>query len=127
MQYSTIVVQYIIPGFQVSPAGAAAVASGFLKDLIAAGHLDKDMAYLALDPTKLRRAREMLMAGASEFEDARAQAEMIGGISYDGRKDKTRALAEDSNGQLHPRIIKEEHISVTVELQGPLVFQPMHS
>ena len=51
----------------MSPAGAAAVASGFLKDLIAAGHLDKDMAYLALDPSKLRRAREMVMAGASDF------------------------------------------------------------
>ena len=43
---------------------------------------------------------------------------MIAGISYDGRKDKTRALVEDSNGQVHPRIIKEEHLSVTVDPKG---------
>ena len=32
------------------------------------------------------------------------------GISFDGRKDLTRALIPDSTGKLHPRIIKEQHI-----------------
>ena len=40
------------------------------------------------------------------------------GISFDGRKDLTRALIPDSTGKLHPRIIKEQHISVTAEPSG---------
>ena len=47
--------------FEVSPAAEAAVASGFLRDLIDAGYLSKDKAYLALDPSKVRRARESVM------------------------------------------------------------------
>ena len=39
--------------FDVSPAGGAAVATGYLRDLIAAGHLSKDLSYLTLDPYKL--------------------------------------------------------------------------
>ena len=41
--------------FDVSPTHAAA---GFLKDLIAAGHLSKQMDFLAIDPNKLDRARQ---------------------------------------------------------------------
>ena len=85
--------------FDVSPAAGAAVATGYLKDLIAAGHLSKDLSYLTLDPNKLRRARQSVMA-----------------IYFDGRKDKTRAMLPDLCGRLHPKIVKEEHVSVT---QGP--------
>ena len=55
--------------FEISPAAAAAVASGFLKDLISAGYLSKDMSFLAVDPSKLRRARESVMGGATKSED----------------------------------------------------------
>ena len=41
----------------ISAAAAATVASEFLKDLIAAGHLAPEMAYLACDPSKMKRAR----------------------------------------------------------------------
>ena len=44
--------------------------------------------------------------------------EKITGIYFDGIKDKTRALIPDSFGKVHPRIVKEEHISVTVEPSG---------
>ena len=44
--------------FQVPPAATAAVLTGFLRDLIDAGHLSPDLAYLAVDPSKIRRARE---------------------------------------------------------------------
>ena len=104
--------------FDVSPAASAAVATGFLKDLIAAGHLGEDMAYLALDPSKLRRARQSVMTKAQEKEELRASEEPIESIYFDGRKDKTRALVPDSRGKLHPRIIKEEHMSVTWEPYG---------
>ena len=43
------------------------------------------------------------------------------GISFDGRKDLTRALIPDSTGKLHPRIIKEQHISLTAEPSGRYV------
>jgi hypothetical protein len=94
------------------------VATGFLKDLISAGHLSEDKASLAVDSHKMKRAREKVMSAASETEDARAQEETIRAIGYDGRKDKTRAMVPDSRGQLHPRMIKEEHISVTAEPSG---------
>ena len=37
---------------------------------------------------------------------------------YDGRKDWTKTLISDKYGKLHPRVIKEEHISVTWEPTG---------
>ena len=42
----------------------------------------------------------------------------IQGIYFDGRRDVTRAIVPDVNGNLHPRMIKEEHVSVTVEPAG---------
>lgn len=104
--------------FDVSPAAAAAVATGFLKDLIAAGHLPDKMEFLAMDPNKLRRARQTVMTKAQEKEEVRATEEKIESIYFDGRKDKTRAMLPDSRGQLHPKIIKEEHVSVTWEPHG---------
>ena len=40
------------------------------------------------------------------------------GISFDSRKDLTRTLVQDKYGQLHPRLVREEHISVTTEPNG---------
>ena len=39
-------------------------------------------------------------------------------IYFDGRRDSTRTMINDSNGQLHPIIIKDQHITVTVEPGG---------
>ena len=89
------------------------MASGFLKDLIAAGHLSQEMSYLILDPCKLRRARQGVMTSAQEQDTIRATEETIRAISFDGRKDNTRVLLPGSDKSLHPRMIKEEHISVT--------------
>ena len=47
--------------YNVSSAASAAIASGFLKDLIEAGHLDPSMSYLAVDPGKVQRARENVL------------------------------------------------------------------
>ena len=76
--------------FDVSPAAAAAVATGYLKDLIAAGHLSQEMSYLTLDPCKLRRARQEVMTSAQEQDTFIATEEKITAISFDGRKDNTR-------------------------------------
>jgi hypothetical protein len=80
----------------------ATIASSFLKDLIAAGHLSPEMAYLACDPGKDKH-----------------QTEKIVGISYDGRRDKhTRAMVPGATGKLKMRMITEEHESVTEEPSG---------
>ena len=71
------------------------MVSGFLRDLIAARHLEEDLAYLVVDPSKMRRAREAVMGGATAVEDTKAKEEIIEAIYFDGRKDKTRALVED--------------------------------
>ena len=39
-------------------------------------------------------------------------------IYFDGRKDSTRTMIDDSNGQLHPIFIKEQHITMTIEPGG---------
>ena len=103
----------------MSPSAAATIASEFLKDLIAAGHLDPDMAYLACDPSKLYRARKAAMEDAREQDLEKHKEAKIVGMGYDGRKDKhTRAMVEDSHGMVKMRMIKEEHISVTEEPDG---------
>ena len=104
--------------YDVSSAAAAAIATGYLKDLIAAGHLPADKAYLALDPSKVRRGREKVMTGAKIKEEKKAKEEEIVGIGYDGRKDLTRVLLADTQGKVHPRLVKEEHVSVTWEPTG---------
>ncbi|KAG0698754.1 hypothetical protein GWK47_025973 [Chionoecetes opilio] len=104
--------------FDVLPTAAAALASGFLQDLIADGHLSPDISYLVCDPNKLRRARQDAMASARDLDQGKHQGTKIVGLSYDGRKDKTRAMVPDSYGKLHPRLIREEHVSVTEEPSG---------
>ena len=72
----------------VSPASAALIASAYLKDLIAAGHLHSDMSYLACDPKKLVRARKRAMSEATE-ESSDGQTEIVGiGYVHHGRRDK---------------------------------------
>ena len=55
--------------FDISPAAAAACSTGFLQDMIAAGHLSSDMSYMACDPNKLRRARMDSMATARAMDE----------------------------------------------------------
>ena len=76
----------------VPAAAAAAVATGFLKDLIADGHIPANKAYLAIDPSKVQRARENVMTGLQLKEERKAKEEDIVGIGYDGRKDQTRVF-----------------------------------
>ena len=108
--------------YDVSSAAAAAIASGFLKDLIEEGYINKDKSYLALDANKVRRARESVMMKSSRMEDSRAMEQNIQAVYFDGRKDNTRVMLMDENGVLHPRIVKEEHVSVSSEPDGKYLF-----
>ena len=103
----------------VSPAAAATVASEFLKDLILAGHLSPDKAYLACDPSKLARARKDVMKESHKHDVDDKVTEKLVGMGYDGRKDKhTRAMVSDSFGKVRMRTITEEHVSVSEEPSG---------
>ena len=76
------------------------------------------MAYLALDPKKVYRAKDKVMKVAKLNEENQAENNYIVGIAYDGRKDMAKVLLADSEGRMHQRLIKEEHISVTWEPSG---------
>ena len=104
--------------FQVSPAATAPVLCGFLRDLIEDKHRSEDMSHLAVDPSKMRRAREAVMGGATKVEDSKAKAEIIEAICFDGRKHKTKVMAKVPQVKLHPRVVKEEHMNLTAEPQG---------
>ena len=107
--------------FGVSPAASAAIASSFLQDLISAGHLSSDKLYLVCDAFKLERARKEAMAESTMKDTSRLQEKDVIGISFDGRKDITRTYIPDRKGTLHPRLVKENHISVTLEPSGEYV------
>ena len=103
----------------MSPTAAAAISSSYLKDLIAAGHLPAEFSYLAVDPSKMVRARKAAMKDAVLTDEAKHEGEKIVGMSYDGRRDKrTRAMVPDSFGKMRMRVITEEHESVTEEPSG---------
>ena len=118
--------------FTVSPGAAAAIATGFLQDLIAGGHINPDLAYLACDPNKVRRARQEAMTMAGAIDKEKYQGVKITGLGYDGRKDpQTRAMVPDSHGKLHLCLIHEEHVSVTDEPSGKYLWhfvpeEPVH-
>lgn len=92
--------------YGVSPAATAAIASGFLQDLIQAGILSGDHAYLACDPFKVSRARQNSMENAKIKDKSTLSNSGIIGISFDSRKDVTRILIPDQFGQLHPRLVR---------------------
>ncbi|XP_065660335.1 uncharacterized protein LOC136084117 [Hydra vulgaris] len=104
--------------FGISPAATAAIATSYLQDLIEAGFLTPEYSYLACDPSKLMRARKKVMVVAKNNDHFNLPKADNIGIYFDGRKDSIRAMINDSNGQLHPIIIKEQHITVTIEPGG---------
>ena len=104
--------------YGVSPAASAAIVSSYLQDLINAGHLPSDKIYLACDPKKLDRARKKVMSVSTLEDTTRLENKDIVGVSFDGRKDITQSYIPDPSGVLHPRLIKEYHISVTLEPKG---------
>ena len=105
--------------YGLSATQTAAVATGFLKDLINAGILGPEYSYLAVDKSKVMRAKSTIISGASEDGDRECMEGDIRGIFFDGRKDFTKHMVKDViTGSLHPRVIKENHVSVTSEPDG---------
>ena len=76
--------------FGTSQSETAAITSGFLLDLIEAGHLQPEMAYLAVNKEKVSRGKTAVMKMAGERGDTAATEDQITAIFFDGRKDKTQ-------------------------------------
>ena len=109
--------------YGVSSTASAALCSSFLADLIKGKVLPPEYEYLAVDKSKVARAKERVMKESRAKDEERNQDEVISGIFADGRKDKTKVLVEDATtGRYHQRIVKEEHVSVTSEPDGRYLF-----
>ena len=102
--------------YGISSRAGAAIASEFLKDLIAAEYLKPEMSFLACDGKKIARAKEKIMKKSRENDTK----EKIIGIAYDGRKDSnTKSMVRDSaTGNMKMVTIKEDHETVTIEPSG---------
>ena len=78
-----------------------------------------EMSYLALDHSKLARARKAAMESSRENDKDKYKTENIVGMSYDGRRDKhLQAMVADSSCKLIMRVVTKEHKSVTNEPSG---------
>ena len=109
--------------FGISDGATAAIASGFLRDLIEAGHLPPSMSYLALDRSKVSRGKEAVTRVAKEKGDEDTDSKTITAVFFDGRKDKTKVLELNSEtNRYHQKTIIENHISLTLESDGQYQF-----
>lgn len=109
--------------FGVSDGATAAIVSGFLKDMISAGHLEANKSYLAVDRSKVSNGKEEVIRTATEKEKYKNHETDIKGIFFDGRKDNTKILTYDHlTKRYNQRIYKENHIAVTSEPDGQYRF-----
>ena len=69
--------------FGVSDGATAAIASGFLCDLIENGHLDPSKSYLAMDSSKIYRGKLEAIKAAGEKRKRSSQKSGMKGIFYD--------------------------------------------
>ena len=76
--------------FGTSQAETAAITSGFLLDLIEAGHLAPEKAFLAVNKNKVSRAKDSVMKLAGERGEKATKDDQITAVYSDGRKDKTK-------------------------------------
>lgn len=106
--------------FGVSQRATSAITSGLLQDLVNAGYLSaEDAIFLTCDQKKIFRAKQNMMSSTQLTEESRVLNSDIEGIFFDGRKDKTKILAFNSEtNRYHPSQIQEEHYTMTQEPEG---------
>ena len=93
---------------------AAAIVTSFLGDLINGNILSKEMAYLAVDQSKMQRAKDDVMAKAKAEGEATTRASPVRNVMFDSRIDPTLVKRFDNETQkYYPRVEKEDHYTVT--------------
>ena len=99
---------------EASNRSVAALSTAYLGDLIRAGILSEDSAYLAVDPAKVQRAKEKVMAKAREKGEIRTQEEDIQCIMFDARLDQTKVRHfDEETGKFFPRVETQDHYTMT--------------
>ena len=99
--------------FEVSVHGTAAVCTAYLGDLINAGEISPSKSYLAVDPKKLRRDRDKVLASASERGAQQIDDDDITHIMFDSRLDQTMVRPlDDVTGKFYPRREVQDHYTL---------------
>ena len=100
--------------YGVSVRGTSAVCSSYVADLINAGILSPSKIYLALDPGKLRRARDSLMSSATGRGNDMTDEADIQCVMFDSRLDQTKVRSYDEEtGKYYPDVVTEDHYTLT--------------
>ena len=81
-----------IAAIRYEVSNTAAIASGFLKDLVEAKIVPESAIYLLLDKSKVHRAKDKVMSECQNIGENRFECEDISCILFDGRSDKTNVL-----------------------------------
>ena len=72
------------------------------------------MAYLAVDQSKMQRAKDAVMAKAKMEGEATTRADQVNDVMFDSRIDPTLVKRFDQETQkYYPRVEKEDHYTVT--------------
>ena len=100
--------------YGLSVRGTSAVCSAYLLDLINDGILSPSKIYLAVDPRKLRRARDRVLSEASERGNELTDQDDIKCVMFDSRLDQTKvSLFDKDTGKYYPKTVIEDHYTVT--------------
>ena len=109
---SGLVMQAIIS--EASNRSVSTLSTAYLGDLIRAGVLTEDSAYIAVDPAKVQMAEEKVITNAREKDDIRTQEEEIKCIMCDARLDQTKVRHYDEEtGKFFPRVETQDHYTMT--------------
>ena len=100
--------------YELSIRSTAAVTTAFLGDLIAAGELSPSKSALALDSSKLRRARDRVLADASELGETQTKEDSVTNVMFDSRIDATKVRQfDEETGRYYNRIENQDHYTLT--------------
>ena len=99
--------------FNLSVRGTAATCTAFLGDLINAGEISPSKSYLAVDPRKLRRERDKVLASASERGAQQTDDDDVTHIMFDSRLDQTMVRPfDEETGKYYPRTEIQDHYTL---------------
>ena len=94
---------------------AAALATAYVGDLIQARVLPAEAANLAVDGTKVQRAKQSLMGDVTEREEQRLKNKPPSCIMMDSRIDKNTLVMhhDEVTQKFYPRVEAEDHYTIT--------------
>jgi hypothetical protein len=100
--------------YEVSSRAAAACATAYLGCLIRAEHLPPEAVYLAVDPSKIQRARDQVLSEATFSGLQQLEEQTPECLLFDSRIDNTKERHFDEETQrFYARVEREDHYTVT--------------